>query len=103
MNFAKIDLATARFHGYVFRGFSYGDISAFGYEFGAAADFFGANVASARMQIRIAGNIVSDDMSAGGECSDVAENVSVNLNVSAFRNELCHRTALRSILQSAPA
>src|SRR5215475_7556404 len=102
MHFAKIDLATSGFHRYVFRRFAHRDISALGYKLGTAANFFRSDVPATRVQIRVAGNVVSDDVPAGGECSDVAKNISINLNVAPFRDELCNRAPAEGMLQSVP-
>src|SRR5439155_10681752 len=102
VHFAEVNLPAACFYSDEFCRFADGNIAAFRDEFGAASNALGSNVSAPGVQVCFTRDITGDDVTAGRESGDIAENVA-NLNVSAFGNELCDGPAVRSVLQSAAA
>src|SRR5882724_1670583 len=100
--FAEVNLPAACFYSDEFRRFADGNVAAFRDEFGAASNALSSNVSAAGVQICFARDITRNDVPAGRESGDVAEDVA-NLNVSAFGNKFCDGPAVRSVLQAVAA
>jgi hypothetical protein len=92
VHFAEIDLAAAGAYSYKCPGMADNYIAANCFEFSAAANLSGMDVATAGAQRGITGNISYVDVAAGGEGIEIARDIHY-LNVSALRFKLGGRTA----------
>src|SRR4029077_10076370 len=96
-NFAKVDLTAAGFYRHDASGFTHRDISALGGKLRFSANPRGANMSTARVQIRIAVNISGIDVPTGCERVQIGGRA-FHLNMPALRFQFRHAACSESLL-----